>query len=86
MPSAYLPILNIFVPQVAHVPVVAGLPFFIVIAVGFFISCFDLHLTQYASIDSRPPSGEWYVGHCIRGDTLDSFLNPDVFLGANRTA
>jgi len=48
------PILNIFVPQVPQVPVVAGLPFFIVIAVGFFISFFALHFTQYASIVMSP--------------------------------
>jgi hypothetical protein len=42
----YLPILNILVPQVEQVPVVAGLPFFMVIAVGFFISFFALHFTQ----------------------------------------
>jgi hypothetical protein len=41
-----LPILNILVPQVVHSPVVAGLPFFIVVATGFLISCLDLHLTQ----------------------------------------
>jgi hypothetical protein len=44
--ESYLPILYILVPQVAHVPVVAGLPFFIVTAVGFFISFLALHLTQ----------------------------------------
>jgi hypothetical protein len=44
-----LPILNIFVPQVEQVPVVAGLPFFIVVDVGFLISFFALHFTQYAS-------------------------------------
>jgi len=54
--EAYLPILNILVPQVAQVPVVAGLPFFIVMAVGFFISFFALHLTQYASILLSPLS------------------------------
>jgi hypothetical protein len=43
---AAFPILNNLVPQVAQVPVIAGLPFFIVIAVGFFISFFALHLTQ----------------------------------------
>lgn len=42
----YLPILNILVPQVAQVPVVAGLPFFIVMLVGSFISFLALHLTQ----------------------------------------
>ena len=46
--TSYLeaPILNILVPQVLQVPFVAGLPFFIVIAWGFFISLFDLHFTQ----------------------------------------
>ncbi len=43
-----LPILNILVPHVPQVPVVAGLPFFIVIAVGLCISFFALHFTQYA--------------------------------------
>jgi hypothetical protein len=41
---------NIFVPQEGHTPWVAGLPFFIVIALAFFISFLDLHFTQYASI------------------------------------
>lgn len=48
-PSGYffpLPIWNIFVPQVAHVPLIAGLPFFMVTAVGSFISVFALHFTQ----------------------------------------
>ena len=44
--AAYLPILNILVPHVTQVPVIAGLPFFIVIAVGLTISFFALHLTQ----------------------------------------
>jgi hypothetical protein len=44
------PILNILVLQLGHVPEVAGLPFFNVTGVGFFISFFALHLTQYASI------------------------------------
>lgn len=48
------PILNIFVPQWEQVPEVAGLPFFMVTAVGSFISFFALHLTQYASITSPP--------------------------------
>ena len=48
------PILNIFVPQVSQVPVVAGLPFFMVIAVASFISFFALHFTQYASIFDSP--------------------------------
>ena len=46
----YFPILNIVVPQVGHDPLVAGFLFFIVVAMGFFISFFDLHFTQYACI------------------------------------
>jgi hypothetical protein len=46
----HLPILNILVPQVVQMPWVAGLPFFIVTFFSSFISLFDLHLTQYASI------------------------------------
>lgn len=41
-----LPILNIFVPHVGQTPWVAGLPFFIVISLGSFISRLALHLTQ----------------------------------------
>jgi hypothetical protein len=41
-----LPILNIFVPHVGQTPWVAGLPFFIVIALGSFISRLALHFTQ----------------------------------------
>jgi hypothetical protein len=39
-----------FVPQTGHVPVVAGLPFFMVIFCGFFTSREALHLTQYAMV------------------------------------
>jgi hypothetical protein len=46
----YLPILNILVPQVGQVPVVAGFLFFIVIALVFFISLLALHFTQYPCI------------------------------------
>jgi len=46
-----LPIRNIFVPQVGHTPWVAGLPFFMVTALGFFISFLALHFTQYPCID-----------------------------------
>jgi hypothetical protein len=49
-----LPILKTFVPHTEQVPVVAGFPFFIVVAVGFLISRFALHLTQYASITLIP--------------------------------
>jgi hypothetical protein len=44
------PILNILVPHTEHVPCVAGLPFFIVTAVGLTISLLALHFTQYASM------------------------------------
>jgi len=47
---AYPPILNNFVPQTGHVPVVAGLPFFMVIFCGFFTSREALHFTQYAIV------------------------------------
>jgi hypothetical protein len=40
------------VPQTGHVPVVAGLPFFIVIACAFCISRLVLHLRQYPSVIS----------------------------------
>ena len=41
-----LPILNILVPQVGQIPCVAGLPFFMVISLGSFISLLALHFTQ----------------------------------------
>ena len=41
-----LPILNIFVPQVGHVPWVAGRPFFMVIDWVPCISLFVRHFTQ----------------------------------------
>jgi hypothetical protein len=50
-----LPIRNIFDLQVGQTPDVAGLPFFIVIDLGVFISFLALHLTQYASISFNPP-------------------------------
>ena len=41
-----LPIWNIFVPHSVQVPLIAGLPFFIVTSVGSFISRLALHFTQ----------------------------------------
>jgi len=38
------------VPQVGQTPLLAGLPFFIVIALALFISFLERHFTQYASI------------------------------------
>ena len=48
------PIRNILVPQVGHTPWVAGLPFFMVIALASFISLFIRHFTQYACISWSP--------------------------------
>jgi hypothetical protein len=41
------PILNILVPHTGQTPWVAGRPFFMVMALGFFISLLVRHLTQY---------------------------------------
>ena len=49
------PILNIFVEQVGQVPFVAGLPFFMVIDFGFFISLLVLHFTQYPVVITTNP-------------------------------
>ncbi len=50
--SYAFPILNILVPQVGHIPCVAGLPFFMVIDLASFISFLALHLRQYACISN----------------------------------
>jgi len=52
----FLPILNILVPQDGHIPCVAGLPFFMVMDLGSFISFLARHFTQYACIDFLLPS------------------------------
>ena len=44
------PIRQMVVPQSGQVPLVIGLPFFVVLSTGFCISFFALHFTQYASI------------------------------------
>ena len=41
---------NTLVPQVGHLPRVAGRPFLRVTCCGSLISLLDLHLKQYASI------------------------------------
>ena len=41
---------NMLVPHDGHTPLVAGLPFFMVTALVFFISFLERHFTQYASI------------------------------------
>ena len=38
------------VPQSGHLPLVMGLPFFVVLSTGSFIIFLALHFTQYASI------------------------------------
>ena len=55
-------ILNITVPQVGHLPLIALRPFFIVSSTASMISFFALHLTQY-------PSGiekKWLHRHFMR--------------------
>lgn len=47
-------ILKTFVPHFEHVPVTAGLPFFIVTSLASLISVLALHLTQYASTITPP--------------------------------
>ena len=42
------PIRKTLLPQIGHVPLIAGLPFFIVMFCGFLISTFCLSRTQYA--------------------------------------
>jgi hypothetical protein len=44
------PILNSVVPQTPHWPVIAPMPFFIVILCWFCISRSVLHFTQYAKV------------------------------------
>jgi len=56
----FLPILYIVVPHVGHSPFVAGLPFFIVTDLGFFISLLARHFIQYACIDIPP---FYYIYH-----------------------
>lgn len=47
-----LPIRNTLLLQTGHVPLVAGLPFFIVAGAGLRTSRLLLHLTRYASTGS----------------------------------
>src|SRR4030042_1534132 len=50
--SYALPILNILVPHLGQTPWVAGLPFFMVTDLAFFISLLVRHFMQYACIKS----------------------------------
>jgi hypothetical protein len=57
-------ILNITVPQVGHLPLMALRPFFIVSSTPSEISFLALHLTQYPSaINSLPPAHHAPDGH-----------------------
>ena len=53
-PYSVLPILKTLVLQTEHVPLVAGLPFFMVTACGLLTSRRSRHFMQYASIDFLP--------------------------------
>ena len=44
------PMRQIVVPQSGHLPLVIGLPFFVVLSTGSFMIFFALHFMQYASI------------------------------------
>jgi hypothetical protein len=50
----YFPILNILVPHTGHAPWVAGLRFFMIMFLVFFISLLARHFMQYACICSPP--------------------------------
>src|SRR5207302_1106976 len=63
-----LPILKILVPQFGQVPVMAGLPFFIVMFCGFLISTFILSLRQYPVTAIRSHSLSKEIG-CFWADS-----------------
>jgi hypothetical protein len=69
------PIRKTEVPQLGHTPLTAAFPFLSVTFVGFFISMFALHLTQYACGISIQLSVDWSVvvfeTHVERGDTRE---------------
>lgn len=50
-------ILVTFVPHLGHTPCIAGLPFFMVMCLGFRISTLVLHFMQYPSM---PCSFRWW--------------------------
>ena len=70
--SQPLPILNILVPHVGQTPCVAGLPFFMVMALASFISLLARHFIQYACMASPflSPLTCWFL--C---DSLVGFSN-----------
>jgi hypothetical protein len=67
--SAFPKILNITVPQVGHLPLIALRPFFMVSWAASTISFFALHLTQYPSdIEILPLTG--FMPAAATGDSL----------------
>ncbi len=71
----YAPILKILVPQTGQIPFIAGLPFFMVIFCGFFISRLVRHLTQYAwTIQSTPEYRHYAVYICSHKTVPDRGL------------
>jgi hypothetical protein len=76
------PILNIFVPQTEHVPVVAGRPFFMVICLSPLISLFALHFTQYPTVANNGRSSALgYKNSCIcaRFVHRERKISPDLW-------
>ena len=69
---------NMLVPHNGHTPFVAGLPFFIVMALALFISFLDLHFTQYASI-SKPHTLQSLTIYIKRGEHI-LFIGGLLFL------
>jgi hypothetical protein len=77
----YPPILNKVVPQTGQRPFMALRPFFIVMACGFCISRFVLHLTQYAVVDFgllAPPSTSSAINYHFRTPN-NSHYDPSWF-------
>jgi hypothetical protein len=62
-------ILNITVPQVGHVPLIAFLPFFMTSSTAFTISFLALHLTQYPSGIENFPARR-IMRQTVNGNTL----------------
>src|SRR5215472_13530570 len=67
-------ILNITVPHVGHLPLMAFLPFFIVSSTASTISFLALHLTQY-------PSG--IENYCWSGASCSGAVTGNTLLGAD---
>jgi hypothetical protein len=65
------------VPQVGQTPLLAGLPFFMVIDLALFISFLERHFTQYASIFFSP-NFRFYTRYLKHGELL---ISPEVLVG-----